>query len=377
MKNYLCLILVFFVFWGCNRVKGVSLEDDDTAPLAEARIAAITTPRDKFLWPFASNSIWNMPIGSKASYKNASLYSYNATGQWTSYDLEIIRTVPAGSPTVPLYAPMSWNTRCGGTASATGNPTNSVSVLFPASWTFADATATDTPNNCAAFIQPDGQTVVSLAPLARCTAGGPVYGWFNGNQNLYTDGIRGSHGGSGLSAIGGSIRLGELTGAEPIRHALKINVWGPKYLYYRANDATPGFRWPADRADSYAPTAYGGTNAQVEMGALLAIPRNVTAASLGLVTDPAKKLLWTLQNYGAYIVDDTGWDVAAFCVAEGVPDEFATRYGFAFATDNKSSAWFQDYYKIVRALSVIQNNAATAVGGGGTPGQPLAPPIGN
>ena len=96
-----------------------------------------------------------------------------------------------------------------------------------------------------------------------------------------------------------------------------------------------------------------------------------------MATEPAKKLFWTLQNYGVYIVDDTAWDVAAFCMAEGVSEEFKKKYGFNFGTDNRETAWFKDYYKIIKALSVITNNSANTIGGGGVPMQPLALPIGN
>ncbi len=40
--------------------------------------------------------------------------------------------------------------------------------------------------------------------------------------DLYGDGAYGAHWGSGLSALGGSIHLGELLSPEPMRHALKV-----------------------------------------------------------------------------------------------------------------------------------------------------------
>ena len=392
MKNYTLLLLLSILLLACSKSDSSAIplgNQKDTIKIVVAtpivpetggndtsKVVIPGVSRDKFTQPFASNSIWNMPVGSNATYINASLYTNN-TGLWTSYDTEIIRIIPAKSPLVRLYAPLSWGNRCGGQNSPTGNAKDALAINIPANWVFPDATKTDTPNNCAAFIQPDGQNIISIAPLARCNSGGSVYGWYNGTQSIYGDGTRGSHGGSGLSAIGGSIRLGELTSADPIRHTLKINIWGQKYLYYRSTDTTPGYQWPANRADSYAASNYGGTNTSVEMGSLLAIPTSITAASLGLATEPAKKLFWTLQNYGAYVVDDTAWDVAAFCMAEGVPEEFKKKYSFSFETDNKETAWFKDYYKIIKALSVITNNSANTIGGGGVPIQPLALPIGN
>jgi hypothetical protein len=40
-----------------------------------------------------------------------------------------------------------------------------------------------------------------------------------------------------------------------------------------------------------------------------------------------------------------------------------------------NTAWRRDMQKIVTALSVVNNNTATTIGGGGTPRQPLAAPI--
>ena len=85
-------------------------------------------------------------------------------------------------------------------------------------------------------------------------------------------------------------------------------------LYAKAELATCAaqsqcFRWPAVKADGYAVGWYGAatgnTNTAMRMGALLAIPPSVDLASLGLQTEPGRQIAWTLQNYGAYVVDDT------------------------------------------------------------------------
>ena len=56
--------------------------------------------------------------------------------------------------------------------------------------------------------------------------------------SIFGDGIGGAHGGSGLSSIGGSIRLGELLpGAPPIPHALKIELGN--WWYYGGSQLNP------------------------------------------------------------------------------------------------------------------------------------------
>lgn len=327
------------------------------------------TTREAWKWPFSSKSIWNMPLGSNAVYEPANL----ETGVQTSADVELFYQVSENDPLTRLYAPGSWTNRASGTASPTGNPADEVYIRFPEDEIVADANPPHTPNNVTAILQPDGETVVSVAPLARTEPGGPIYGWYFGEENIYGTGITGAHGGSGLSGLGGSIRLGELTDSEPIRHALKINVWADKYLHYNKADRTPGYRWPASRADSYAASKYGGTNTNFEMGSLLAIPKDVTPENLGIESLPALKLFYALQNYGAYVVDDTAWDVTAFNLQEGVKKEFEQTYGYQFETSNQNSEWFQEYHALVESLHLVTNNSANSIGGGGSKRTPLAP----
>jgi hypothetical protein len=243
----------------------------------------------------------------------------------------------------------------------------------------------DNTNSAAVFLMPDGRTIIQTQPLARCTAGGPGTSVIKFNPvDLYGDGILGAHGGSKLSAIGGSIRVGELRpGGQAPLHALKLNVDSQRVLYNCKTDAEC-FRWPATAADSGAVGDYGSRNPApnpaMKMGALLAIPASVTIASLGLESDPGKQVAWTLQNYGVYIVDSTGGPAYAFS-AENGPDgsmrtQFKADYGYDLEQRiNNNTAWSRDIQRLMTALYVVNNNTATSIGGGGTPLQPLAPPI--
>ena len=72
-----------------------------------------TTPkRDKFLQPFLSTSIWNMPIGSDARYVRANIgKSKKATA-----DEEYFFKLKNKYPYRPVYAPGAWGEgRCTGT----------------------------------------------------------------------------------------------------------------------------------------------------------------------------------------------------------------------------------------------------------------------
>lgn len=327
-----------------------------------------TPTRDKFLWPFSPTSIWNMPIGSKARYVPAKI----GKASTISADQEYFFKLKKGDPLRELYEPGAWGEgRCKGTKLVGIAP-----LPIPDDLIVPDATSKPyyTPNNASAFLLPDGKTLVQIAPLARCQRGSPLYGFhYYYDLDIYGEGIGGSHFGSGLSAIGGSVRKGELIDNKPIRHALKVVIWGEKYLYY--SKKIPGHRWPADSADSYAANHYHGKNPALVQGSLLAIPPKVTEASLKLQTRPGKKLFHALQDYGAYVVDDAGWDIHSLAVEKGVVEEFHDAYGYDFVSTNGD--FYEDSMKLFQALHVVHNNSPKSIGGGGKRRAPLAPPIGN
>jgi len=198
------------------------------------------------------------------------------------------------------------------------------------------------------------------------------------------DGIAGSHGGSGLSALGGSIRVGELRpGSQGPKHALKVEVYAKESLY-RCTIKSDCHRWPATTSDSYSVGLYGilknNSNSAMKMGALLAIPASIKISALGLETEPGKQIAWTLQNYGAYIVDDT-WGPSFSINTEVGPEgsvrsQFQSDWGFSFEQRVRDNTpWVRDMQRVVQALHVVDNNGPHSIGGGGTPRQPLAPEL--
>ena len=187
-----------------------------------------------------------------------------------------------------------------------------------------------------------------------------------------------------MSALGGTIRLGELRpGQQGPRHALKVNVNSTHDLYNCAT-FTDCYRWPAPTADTGAQSEYGtennNQNKATKMGALLALPASVDINSLGLTSEPGRQLAWTLQNYGAYVVDSTGGPAFAIEAELGPAalsaHQFQSDYGYPLEQRVRNNTpWSTDLQKIVAALAVVNNNSATRVGGGGTPRQPLAAPL--
>ena len=328
--------------------------------------------RDPYLRPFANNSIWNMAIHKDAVYVDAKMNAPTAWG--VTSDPEILILSPTSPETGIFKCGWAGSTRCDKGAKISSGP-------IPDGW--INGIPEGTPNNSTSILANDGHTIINLQCLHRCATTGPassLYAYPSGD--LYTDGIQGGHGGSGMSALGGSIRCGELTPNYTeaqiiadsniyIQHVIKMNVNTKLYV----SKTSGGYRWPAVKADgnynsSNACDYYGGSVPQFRMGSLLAIPQNVDVEAMGLKTGPGIIMARTLQKYGAYLVDATCWDVVAFEVQTGphgdVESQFKSKYGYTFSPQSTSGAWAKDVAKIVQELFVVDNNNAANIGGGPT-----------
>jgi len=291
--------------------------------------------RDKYLWPFAANSIWNMPIGSNASYVPAGIKYAGAWNGEITRDDEFIGL----NPNDPLK-------RLNG-GSMVHVPS---SMSHDGSW-----------NGCATLLMDDENTIASGQPLSVSPGGNPSWDYdYSDGYTLYSDGRGGCHGGSGLSGVGGSLRVGELNGPNPIRHALKVNLWAERFI----SCSSSGYRWPAFRADAYMDcSSYGGSVSALRMGALLAVLPSVNCETV-VSSRHARKMCHAFQDYGAYVVDDTYWDVHAIDL------DYNAEFGDGGTFDD-------DMQKLFQMLNVVDNNGPSSIGGGGTPRVPLAPPFAN
>ncbi len=336
--------------------------------------------RDPLKQPFSTGSIWNMPIGKNAQFVHAELERAMAAGMTIDEDIIVMKPDAPETEINTNYA--GWNRekdRC---------PTEGpllFSAPIPVDFTVSKATWDGTtPNSGLAVLMSDGRTIKQTQPFARCMAGesGTSQYMFD-DMDIYGDGFYGAHGGSGLSAIGGALRVGELVSEnQPIKHVLKINVFGKKNLYY--DETTKGFRWPAKRADGYAKSNYGTSrtkpvNKDCRMGALVALPSFINLDTLQFETIPGRILAQTFRDYGAYIVDDTAWDVYAIVTEWGpagrVTDEFEKKWGFSMKQSSKETPWSRDMDKIFLNLHIVNNNSPQSIGGGGKTRVPKAPEL--
>jgi hypothetical protein len=336
MKTILAL-LFFALIIACKdpNINGSDTDTNtDTDPDTDTRL------RSPYTWPFSRTSIRNMPIGSDAVYLHARIEKAMQAGM--TIDEDYIVMTP-DEPLLSIYKNFAgWdNTKSRCTKEGEllfSAPIPQDFIVSPDTWDGL------TPNAGLAVLMPDKRTIRQTQPFAHCTAINEATSQYVfGNEDIYGNGMYGAHGGSGLSAIGGALRYGELDpDSGPIQHTLKVNIFGRKNIYY--DSETKGFRWPARSADGYASQQYykDRTNEIVKacrMGALLALPASVNLDMMGFETQPARILAEAFQNYGAYLVDDTAWDVYAI-VTEWSPegrfaDEFKKNWGFSFAEDNK------------------------------------------
>ncbi len=375
MRNLLfCLVLSSFI--SCSSKE--SAPEVVIIPEAKDEVKIEPGTRNPLKWPFSQNSIWNMPIGSKAIYVHAKLEKATQAGM--TIDEDYIVLTP-DEPLVDIYENFAGWDRSKSRCAIQGKllfsaPIPKTFILSSATWDGL------TPNAGLAVLMPDRKTIRQTQPFAFCDPSkGATSQYVFENQDIYGPGMYGAHGGSGLSAIGGALRVGELTPTSgPIRHALKVNLYGRKNIFYDAK--TKGYRWPAVAADAYAVDNYSKERvlppvSACRMGALLALPAKMNLDSLEFETKPARILAEAFQNYGAYMVDDTGWNVYAIVTEWGpngrFTDEFKKYWGFSMAQSSKNTPWSRDMDKLFLNLHVVDNNTSIAIGGGGVPRLPLAP----
>jgi hypothetical protein len=217
----------------------------------------------------------------------------------------------------------------------------------------------------------------------------------------------GSHGGSYMTAMGGTIRLGEIVPDGVIKHALKVTLDTGWYTSdvddgratVGGDPNTPatggkgGYVWPALQADSGWDGSYGSLNPSVpdeaKMGMLLTTLNSFDPDSL--VSEPARIIGWAAKNYGIYLVDGdhsapvpwiVQWQVERSNEGAFVT-EFKNTWGFEFfhkpashGTPSAAQMQFRtDLGNLMEAMHIVVDNAPDNVGGAGPRRAPLAPSL--
>lgn len=305
----------------------------------------IRPTRDPALWPFASDSPWNTPLGDGARYAAIRSPGFDPTAgarintrQWS----HPVFIAEADDPTVALH-------RLGQSRPvrvqrvpprAQPDPMADGSLLL-----------IDVPRRSvvelwrAERVGPDRIVAEAIAVNALT---GPGLGstW---------QGIRASGG----SALGGLIRQGELE--HGLAHVLALAV--PPQALNRLGPQGKAWVWPAAAADDGDGRRYG-TAGNLHLGSLLALPPEVALDALGLQPGPETVLARALQDFGACITDT---------VREGGPVAFQ---GEPAVHDSAARLRPEALRALVARLQVVINHAPRSVGGGGRRRAPMAPAFG-
>jgi hypothetical protein len=313
------------------------------------------TSRSPYNWPFAWDSIWNIPIASTATYGAANIKSSGTYQDATSSDYDSI------NPSFPVVTLQNARLSSGsiGAVSVYGDP----SMVANGGW-----------NTCAAFLGTDKMTVYQGQTTEVTAGGSPKFG---GNadvawpaESIEGEGVSGCHGGSSLSGLGGTLTLTDLTQSGPITHALKVALDG----YVNYSNQNGGYRWPATTSDTgyNIPSNgnyYGGSNPNVVEGSLLALPISIKPASF---SNPlVAKLAQAMQDYGVYTVDTTASSTYDFSTlitnynsASKFDSDLCTTNTPCGHPSTNTSIFSSQLDTLLQDLEVVTNNTATTPGGG-------------
>src|SRR5256886_3942749 len=305
--------------------------------------------RDPLLWPFSRDSIWNLPIGSDARYVWGGIQHATSMAYFTDADILVLEP---SAPATTVYANSDdWGagTRCSAQGGALFTAPIPADFVVPGS--HQGSPDGDTPNAAAAILAADGHTIIQTQPFARCVGQSPTSHYMFRSEDLYGTGETGSHGGSGLSALGGTVRLGELVPGGTIRHSLKLNIDSANFY-----PGFGGYRWRAWKSDAGG-AGYGGSIPEVRMGSLLAPKADFPTNTLE--TEPGKILAAAFRDYGGYIVDTSGWSIYNFVPerspAGSVQDEFNKVWGYSLNAGVGANGWARDLDKIFTNLYVVDS----------------------
>lgn len=375
--------------------------------------------RNPFKHPYGPGSIWNMTIGEDAELIPLG-FTYGGDGPSTAGRIAIAEeNILALDPDAPLAYIMEhdagWTgaNRCASRTGdiLTGNGSVSPMPMLPIPPGFTTEAGPPyigtNPNMSGALLYRDGDDIklFETQPLHFCLDGVAVSQSVNISyvgDSIYTggngplvpsgpiNGTGGSHGGSRMTAFGGTIRLGELVPDGHIRHALKLTM---DTGIYCSNSGSAGHRWPALVADSGWETNYGLHNPSVpdeaKMGMLMT-PNNSFDYN-SMVTEPARIIARAAWEHGVYLVDgdfeavvpwQCQWQIERSNEGAFVT-EFKNTWGFEFfhkpsqhGTPSAAQMQFrEDLGNLMEAMYIVNDNAHDNIGGAGPRRAPLVPPL--
>jgi hypothetical protein len=301
--------------------------------------------RDPSQVPFASDSVFNLPLGSGAQWQqNGQLASANAyinTASASGYNENIY----TGSGSDPLVTVTNF-------AGAGGTP-GTFQVHIPAG-------AQPAPGS-------DGTLSVDDTTNGTWYSFGGFH-WTGSNSATVAQGSAESDSGSGIADDNsdwdegvGTLRESDLQ-AGTIDHMLRVEL--PTSMLESVSNSAyqlASYAWPQTQEDGNGPSLYSGT---VPFGVTIGIPAYV-AEPANVAANPGANMLWqALQDHGAMVRDSGGGgNTVTFQADQNVSPDDPLIQGM----EQYSS-------EIIGATQILTNQGPNSVNGGGTPIVPLDPP---
>ncbi|MEZ5234327.1 MAG: hypothetical protein R2749_16710 [Acidimicrobiales bacterium] len=138
-------------------------------PPGAADASAFPSTRDAAAWPFAWNSIWNLPVGDQARLVPAGLPASRGMGLGVDENVIVLEPQARQTNISRNTAGWSWHsTRCG-TVDGTVVASN---VPIPTDFSTDPGYLGQTPNMAGAVLMADGATVLQTQPFHVCGNGG-------------------------------------------------------------------------------------------------------------------------------------------------------------------------------------------------------------
>ncbi len=308
-----------------------------------------TTPRTPGT-PFASNSIFNLPLGTGAQWmqndqlKNAGVY-VNTVGNYN----ENIYTSNANDPLVTVT-----------NDAAAGGAPSTFQVHIPAG-------SVPAGGNDKTF------TVHDTATNTWDSFGG--FNWTGDNTATVSQGSNEPFDGSGLTQDHsnwdegvGTLTQNDLQ-AGTIDHMLRMELPTTMLASYdksNTNNLAP-YAYPQTQEDGFANNGNGGPvySGTIPYGVTIGIPQG-TPEPADVAANPGAHMLWqALQTHGAMVRDSGGTDNNVIFQADQNVDP----------NDPLIQSMNQFGAQIMASTQILANQGADSVNGGGTPVAPLDAPI--
>lgn len=247
--------------------------------------------------PFASTSFWNRLVPPNANFADVPTMLRGAPGSPVSIGTDLI-TICTSNPRAPLTKVVL---SAGWSPSERMTPTTTVLYRRHLLLNACTTVRTDPFGNALFVLVDPASGLADIGGGARWSPGGPLLSVVpdgptaHGIDTRSGDGLVGSSRASGLPALGGLVRAGQID--RGIDHALAVDM--PSSVLSSAEH----WHWPASSADATAGVTYFGTDRALTMGTLLAILPGVNLDSAGWHTPQGRILATNAQRYGWYIVD--------------------------------------------------------------------------